>query len=96
MIKRNVLIILVILLAFSFLVAQVTRPDRPIEDNDEYIKVEVTYSVTYNAITLEKAAQLEKHFRNGYKDACKVDVKIEIIEKNERFNYIRGNTLIDD
>jgi len=40
-------------------------------------KFEVTYTVKYNAITLERASDLEKMFRELYKDACKVDVVIK-------------------
>jgi len=40
-------------------------------------KFEVTFTVTYNAITLEDAAQKELEFRERYSDACKVKVSLK-------------------
>ena len=40
-------------------------------------KFEVIYTVKYNAITLERASDLEKMFRELYKDACNVDVIVK-------------------
>ncbi len=37
----------------------------------------VTLTVTYNSITLAKAAELEKIFRDRFSDACNVDIKLE-------------------
>ena len=41
---------------------------------------EVTYTVTYNSITLQRAAELEKVFRDKFNDACKVEVNVKKIE----------------
>ena len=41
---------------------------------------EVTYTVTYNSITLQRAAELEKIFRGKFGDACKVEVTVKKIE----------------
>ena len=43
-------------------------------------KFEVTYIVKYNAITLERASDLEKIFRELYKNACNVDLKIKEVQ----------------
>jgi len=41
---------------------------------------EVTFTVTYNSITLQRAAELEKIFRDKFGDACKVEVTVKKIE----------------
>ena len=50
-------------------------------------KFEVTFTVTYNAITLQEAAVLEGTFRRQYQDACKVDVSVKEAE-------VGGNCII--
>lgn len=42
----------------------------------------VAFEVTYNSITLAKAAELEKVFRDKFSDACNVEVKVEKINSN--------------
>jgi len=39
-------------------------------------KWKVTFSVTYNSMTLQEAADKEKLFRELFKDACDVDVDL--------------------
>lgn len=43
-------------------------------------KFEVTMTVRYNAITLAEAAKKELEFKEAYKDACKVDIKLKAPE----------------
>jgi hypothetical protein len=63
-------------------------------------KFEVTFTVTYNAISLEDAAKKEAVFRELYKDACKVDVTVREgmtegnIWQGAVFNSIGGRPLI--
>lgn len=38
---------------------------------------EVTFTVTYNSMNLETAAAKEKMFRDLFKDACSIDVKVQ-------------------
>lgn len=47
-------------------------------DNDKIKtkKFQVTFTVQYNAITLQDAAEKEFMFRKLYKDACIVDVEL--------------------
>lgn len=39
-------------------------------------KFKVTYTVTYNAVTLAKAAELEEKIKKENKDGCNVKVKV--------------------
>ena len=48
-----------------------------IADSPKAKKFEVIFTVKYNAITLEEAAKKEMIFRELYKDACIVDVKVK-------------------
>ena len=48
-----------------------------IADSPKAKKFEVIFTVKYNAITLEEAAKKETMFRELYKDACIVDVKVK-------------------
>ena len=62
---------------------------------------EVTFKVTYNSITLERAAELEQAFRTLYKDACKVDVDVKKVDfRNAIYDVIQPTptwyNLIDD
>lgn len=54
-------------------------------------KFTVTFTVTYNTISLEDAAKKESVFRELYKDACTVDVSV----KESSSAFIRGNNLND-
>lgn len=47
------------------------------EVKQEPQKFEVKYTITYNAITLDEAAKKEKDIKKKYKDACKVEIKLE-------------------
>ena len=38
---------------------------------------EVTFSVTYNSITLQKAAELEKIFKEKFGDACTININVK-------------------
>ena len=40
-------------------------------------KFEVTYTITYNSITLLEASELEEKIRKEHKDACKVSVAVK-------------------
>jgi hypothetical protein len=40
-------------------------------------KFQVTFTVTYNSMTLEQAAKKEQVFRDLFKDACTVDVSVK-------------------
>ena len=64
------LLIIVLLIPFVSHITADTSKDQP-------KKFEVTFTVTYNAITLEAAAEKEKDFRKRYIDACNVDVTIK-------------------
>ncbi len=52
----------------------------------------VTFTVTYNSITLTKAAELEKVFRDRFSDACNVDIKLE---ETTGIIFYSGTTRID-
>ena len=43
-------------------------------------KHQVTFKITYNSITLEQAAEIEKQIMMNHKTACKVDVDIKDIQ----------------
>jgi len=45
------------------------------EAKEEPAKYEVTIAVTYNAVTAEEAAKIQKEALLAHKDACKVEVK---------------------
>jgi len=38
---------------------------------------EVTYTITYNSLTLSEAAELEEKIRKEHKDACKVNISVK-------------------
>ena len=40
-------------------------------------KFEVTFIVKYNEMTLKKASEKETMFKDLFKDACKIDVKVK-------------------
>jgi len=42
---------------------------------EEPVKYEVTIAVTYNAVTAEEAAKIQKAALIAHKDACKVEIK---------------------
>ena len=50
-------------------------------------KFKVTYSVTYNAITLERAAELERLIKQFCKDACTV---LTDVNKVDEVMYLYG------
>ncbi len=59
-------------------------------------KFQATFTVRYNAITLDEAAKREMVFRELYADACKVDVKVEEVSYNNAANIVidgSGTTL---
>lgn len=61
---------------------------------------EVTYTVIYNSITLQRAAELEKIFRDKFGDACKVEVTVKKIESEltyfGRLNSFRIQTNLSE
>lgn len=56
--------------------------------DSEAQKFEVTFTVTYNAISLEDAAKKEKEFREQFKDACKVDISIKKVTEAGTYRII--------
>ena len=46
-------------------------------EKPEAQKFEVTYTITYNSVTLSEAAELEEKIREEHKDACKVSVAVK-------------------
>jgi len=46
-------------------------------EKPEAQKFEVTYTITYNSITLLEASELEEKIRKEHKDACKVSVAVK-------------------
>ena len=61
--------LVVFLFVFSILLLGDEKPEQK--------KFEVTFTVKYNAITLQEASDLEAKFRELYKDACVVDVVVK-------------------
>ena len=61
--------VIAILFLFSILLLGDEKPEQK--------KFEVTFTVKYNAITLQEASDLEAKFRELYKDACVVDVVVK-------------------
>src|SRR5574340_1658596 len=59
--------------------------------NKEPQKFKTTFSITYNAITLEQASTIEKKIKNEFGDACNVEIKVENTE-----NLIIGNRIFVD
>ena len=49
----------------------------PAGEKPEAQKFEVTYTITYNSVTLSEAAELEEKIREEHKDACKVSVAVK-------------------
>ena len=50
---------------------------------------EVTYTIVYNSITLDRAGKLEKQIKKEYGDACTIDLKIlELPKCNENTWYV--------
>ena len=47
------------------------------EVNQKPQKFEVVYTITYNAITLEEAADKEILIKKRFKDACKVETDVD-------------------
>ena len=58
-------------------------------------RFEVTLKVTYNSITLDQAAMIERMARDQYKDACKVDIDLKPANRAEpqRWWYIHNTDL---
>jgi len=56
-------------------------------------KFEVTFTITYNAITLSEATRLEKVIRNDFSDACKVKTKLE--ETDDCLYFTADNVILD-
>lgn len=56
----------------------------------------VTFSVTYNAITLERAAELEQAFRTLYKDACKIDVDVKKVSVDIGWTNLVVDTIMTE
>ena len=59
-------------------------------------KFEITYTVKYNAITLQEAADLELVFRKLYKDACRVDVKVKEAQNDWGVVTLTGDIWLAD
>ena len=58
------------------LILALCLPIIPAEKEVECKKFEVKFIITYNALTLQQAADMEKSIRKQFNDACKVNVKI--------------------
>lgn len=61
-------------------------------------KFEVTFTITYNEMTLADAALMERKIREQFSDACKVDVKVKEVASTEtgitEFEWIDGTNII--
>jgi len=65
--KKLLSVMLLLLMVFTVTASVDQKPQ----------KFEVTFKVTYNAITLEKAAELERIFKKQFSDACKVVLEVK-------------------
>lgn len=54
----------------------------------------VTYTVTYNSVTLEEASKLEMQIKKENKDACTVDVTVKEISTLTTTSYITNGSVI--
>ena len=54
-------------------------------------KFETRYTVTYNSISLEEAAKLEKRIKSEHMDACVVEVELD---EEEGITIVSSNGLL--
>ena len=73
---------------FMFCIIVVTVKSDPCISTKQ--KFEVTYTIKYNSINLNKASQIEEKIRKEYSDACLVEMSIknEITFKQENADSI--------
>ncbi len=70
-------VLLVVVLLVCFVVSSVYA-----ELKKEAQKFKVIYSITYNAVTMEEAARLEKTIREKFEDACSLDISTKSIDSD--------------
>lgn len=72
--KRLFLAMLVVLVSWGF----ATAADAPkVTDPSKH---ELTMTVVFNSVTLEKAVDLEKAIKAGFPDACKIKINLKPVE----------------
>lgn len=87
--RRNTFfVVLIVLILFVFYIVKVSA--NPAKETNTK-KFEVVFNVKYNAITLEEAARKEGAFRETYKDACEVDVKVSEVSFTPTQGYDIGS-----
>jgi len=72
---KKLSIILIVLLS-SLLIASDKQPK----------KFKVTYSITFNEVTLEKAAQIEKEISKQFGESCEIKIELSAIKDVEEFS----------
>ena len=78
-----------LLIAVLTISCNVFAEDKPVD----FQKFKVIYKVQYNAITLERATELEKLIKQFCKDACSVKI---VIDKEEQITtYIDGSSVME-
>ena len=80
---KTVIIFLILTFTISGQADSVWDPSSVTDSLSDYIsppkaqKFEVTYTITYNSLTLLEASELEAKIRKEHKDACKVSVSVK-------------------
>ena len=70
------------LIALIILLASVVLADHNAQ------KFKVTYTITFNELTLQEASRLEKVIKQDYSDACEIDVSLEKVT-NQNSVWVR-------
>ena len=70
------------------LILALCLPIIPAEKEVECKKFEVKFIITYNALTLQQAADMEKSIRKQFDDACKVNVKVDEASRTVYLNSV--------
>jgi len=60
--------------------------------NDKASKFKTTFKITFNSITLEEAAKLEKQIKKVFKDACSLDTTVSGVNDG----YLATTTISPD
>lgn len=71
---KKLLMSLAVALLWSLFILEASSSDSKVQTPQMF---KVTYTVVYNAQTLEQAAKTEKEIREQFKDACEVKVSLK-------------------
>ena len=78
--------ILLLILIISFALTSYANENA----NENASEFKVTYSIVFNSINLQQAAEKEKEIRKIFKDACKIEIKLEGVQESDQNVYLQN------